>query len=116
MEIMLAVTFFAVAFVSLLDMYNRGVFADIYLDRAATAVNLAQERVEELKAGSYASVATGTVTENPVAGFTNFRRTTAVTLTAANPNSTGKTITVTVSWLMKQNWESFALSTFLADF
>jgi type II secretory pathway pseudopilin PulG len=112
LEIMIAVTFFAVAFLSLMDAYNKGVFADIYLDRAAIAVNLAQERMEQYRSGAYAGVIpTGTVTENPVTGFATpaFRRVTTIALTAANPNSTYKTVTVTVSWQMKGTWQDYAL-------
>ncbi len=117
LEIMIAVVFFAIAFVFLMDAYNRGVFADLYLDRGAIAVNLAQEKMEELKRGTYASIATGTVTENPVAGFAlpAFRRITQVTQTAGI-NSNYKAITITASWQMKGRWEDYVLATYIADY
>jgi Tfp pilus assembly protein PilV len=115
LEIMLAVTFFAVSTVSLVTAYNQGVFADLYLDRAAIAVNLAQEAVDQAKSRPYASITVGTVTENPVAGFTSFRRITAVTQTAGI-NSNYKTITVTVSWYMKGVYQDYQLRTYVADY
>ncbi len=117
LETMIAVVFFAIAFVFLMDAYNRGIFADLYLDRAAIAVNLAQERMEQLKRGSYASITVGTGTENPVTGFTSpaFRRITQVTQTTGI-NSNYKTITITVSSQMKGRWEDYILTTYIADY
>ncbi|MDP2940374.1 MAG: type II secretion system protein [Candidatus Omnitrophota bacterium] len=115
LEIMIAVAFFAIAFVSLMDAYNRGVFADIYLDQAAIAVNLAQESIDELRRGTYASITVGTTTENPVAGFTSFRRITAVTQTSGI-NSNYKTVTITVSWQLKGTWQDYQLRTYIADY
>lgn len=124
LETMAGIIFFVIAFSALMDSYNQGVFAGFYLDRMAVAVNLAQEKIEELRRGTYASVVAGTTTDNPVSGFAVFRRRTIVTLVAANPNSTYKLITVTVSWLSKGStsavwgagYHDFALSTYLADY
>ena len=116
LELVLAMAFFAIAFPSLMDAYNRGVFADLYVDRGAIAVNLAQERVEELKRGTYASVVPGTVTENPVAGFAPFQRVSQVAVNGANPNTTYKTVTVTVTWFMKNVAQTYVLTTYIANY
>jgi len=116
LEIMIAIAFFAIAIISLMGAYSHGIFADLYLDRGAIAVNLAQERLEGLKRGNYASIAVGTVTENPVIGFRLFRRRTRVTEAAANPNSRYKTVAITVSWLMKGIWQNYNLTTYIANY
>lgn len=123
LEAMIAMVFFATAFVFLMNSYNMGVFADVYLDRGIIAVNLAQERMEELKRGTYASIAVGTTTENPVSGFSTprFRRITQVT-EFPGARSNYKRITVTVSWLMKGDiatptaWQDYALATYISDY
>ncbi len=118
LEIMMAVAFFAIAFVSLSDAYNRGIFAEIYLDRAAMGVNLAQEMLDQIKSRSYASILAGTTTEPAVTGFADFRRVTTVVLTpGVNANSSFKTITITVSWQLKGTLrEDYQLRTYIADY
>jgi len=115
LEIMIATVFFAVAFVNLMTAYNTGLFADLYLDRGAIAVNLAQESMEELKRRLYGNITVGTTTEAAVTGFAFFQRVTQVTETAGI-NQPYKTITVTVSWLMKGAMQNYALTTYIARY
>jgi|GEM_PF-1923223 len=124
LETMAGILFFAVAFSALMDSYNQGFFAGQYLDRMAIGINLAQEKIDELRRGTYASVAAGTTSDIPVTGFAQFRRRTTVTLVPANPNSTYKVINVVVSWFSKgststawgSNYQDFSLTTYLADY
>jgi len=111
LEIMIATVFFAVAFVNLMTAYNTGLFADLYLDRGA----IAQESMEELKRRLYGNITVGTTTEAAVTGFAFFQRVTQVTETAGI-NQPYKTITVTVSWLMKGAMQNYALTTYIARY
>lgn len=126
LEIMAAMIFFAVAVPYLLDAYNKGMYANLYLDRAAIAINFAQERIEQIKRMSYPNIATmplETFTWPSPGSSVSWRRTTTVSTTAANPNTTYKTVTVTVAWLMKTRLgapsyteHTYSLVTYIADY
>ncbi|MFH0876728.1 MAG: type II secretion system protein [Candidatus Omnitrophota bacterium] len=115
LEIMLAVTFFAVAFVSLMEVYNTGMVADLYLDRSAIAVNLAQEKMEELKRGSYVALAPGTTIEASVSAFPFFSRNTQINLIGGTAMAY-KVATVSVFWTMSGARQNYTLTTFVSDY
>lgn len=115
LEIMLAVTFFAVAFISLMEVYNTGMVADLYLDRSAIAVNLAQEKMEELKRGTYAALVPGTAEETSVSAFPFFSRTTQINLITGTA-AAYKVATVSVFWTMSGARQNYTLTTFISNY
>lgn len=115
LELMLAVTFFAIAFISLMEVYNTGMVADLYLDRSAIAVNLAQEKMEGLKRGSYAALAPGTTSEASVSEFPFFSRTTQIDL-ITGAAAAYKVATVTVFWTMRGARQNYTLTTFISNY
>jgi type II secretory pathway pseudopilin PulG len=76
------------------------------------AAQLASQKLEELKAGSYASIAAGTTTYSPVPleGLSYSRSVNTV----VNANPLYKEVTVTISWLQGNNSRNVSMVTCIA--
>ena len=108
LEVMLTIILVVVGFVSLMQAFSIGLSAGEE-EAEFTALHLAQEKMEDLRNTSYASIVNGT--ENPVLGFSGFSRTVAVS--TAPPLPAGlKEVTTTVSWGSTFN---VSLVTYISD-
>ena len=118
LEVLLAIVLSLGAFWCL-DAFARGMLAVSESEGLFTAMNLAQERVEAIRALPYASIVN--VVENPVPGFPNYQRSVTVTTNPSNtvpPRlSTYKTVNVVVTWqLPKAGAQSVTITTYAADY
>ena len=105
LEVLLTIILIVVGFVSLMQALSTGISAGGE-DAEFIALHLAQEKMENLRNGSYANVVNGT--ENPVSGFLGFQRQVSV---AESPTGL-KSVTVTVSWGSTSN---VILVTYISD-
>ncbi|MBI1909354.1 MAG: prepilin-type N-terminal cleavage/methylation domain-containing protein [Deltaproteobacteria bacterium] len=90
-EAILVVVILGFGLVGLMTLYSNIFTTSVVTDQTLTATYLANEKLEELIAqrelNGYASLATGTTTESPVASFPNFNRTTVVSFITPSGNS-----------------------------
>jgi prepilin-type N-terminal cleavage/methylation domain-containing protein len=77
-----------------------------------TATQLVAQRLEELKAGSYTTIASGTTTDSPIVlDDVSYSRSFE---TVVNANPPYKTVTVTVSWMQGSNSRNVSMVTCIA--
>jgi len=97
---------------ALIHMMSVGIFADSNLEQSIIAMNLANERMEEIKNTAFASISTGTETGAAI-GFSTFdNRVVTVTSTATDL----KDVKVEMQWTQKGGQQSIAVETYIADY
>ena len=94
----------------LVQMMSIAMFADSNLEYSMIALNLATEKLEELKNSSYDSVTEST--ESSISGF-DFVDDRIVTINGANDL---KDVQIKVRWTQKGNQQSIQLRTYIADY
>ena len=110
---MLAVLLFGAGLVFLLQIVNTGLFVGGQNEDTVIAANLVQERIEELRNTTYASLAS-TTPAIPVPGFTGFTR--EVLVGDLTPAQTGlKQITVNVNWPAKSSVMTTTMVTYVSN-
>jgi len=102
LEVILAMSILSVGLLAVCSMVHMVMNSNSKSKNLTTAVNLAQNKVDDLKITPYASIVDSTendLDENGTAGSGIFDRAVSVT-TNTNPNY--KTVVVTVSWKTRQ--------------
>jgi len=123
-ELLIAIILVAGGLMVLMQLMGVAIFADSDLEYSLIALNLANEKLEELKDDGYshANLNTGTHTESSISGFDSIdQRQWTVGYVDANLDSsvsdTGlKDVTVEVQWTQKGGTQSVAAETLIADY
>ena len=110
LEVMLAILLLGTGFAVLLQVVSTGLSASGVNENEIIAVNLAQEKIEELKNTLYASI-TDETPPVAVTGFPAFTREVLVTTPQANL----KEITVKVYWYVKSTQTNLTMVTYVSD-
>ena len=111
-ELVVAFALFSGGSVAVIYMLSACMFADTHLEQSIIAVNLANERMEEIKNTAFASISSGSETGSSI-GFSVFdNRVVTVTNTAADL----KDVKVEVQWTQKGGQQSVAVETYIADY
>jgi type IV pilus assembly protein PilV len=92
-EIMVAISILAIALLGLISVTVMIIKSNTFSKSMTTATTLANDKMEQLKKTSYASLSSGTDTEAPI--YTRIW-----TVTQDSPSTGMKTVVVTVQW----NW------------
>lgn len=108
-EVMIATVLFTVGTVAIIWALNAGIFASGDVENTASALNLAQAKMEELKGTSFAGI-TGQA-KAAVTGFPAFSQEVTVT----NVQTDLKQIVVTIYWTTKHAETDIALTTLAAN-
>lgn len=110
-EVLVAFVVVTIGIAALLPMFSIGMIADTYVEDLTIALNLSQEKMEEIRdASSYASIDSFASARTNLSGdFSGFER--AVTV-FSNP----KEVNVTVYWTAKGDEQSISLATLFADY
>ncbi len=123
-EMLIAIILAATGLMVLMQLMGVAIFADSNLEYSLIALNLANEKLEELKDDGYshANLNTGTHTESSINGF-DFadQRQWTVNYVDANLSTsvsdTGlKDVTVEVQWMQKGGTQSVAVETLIGDY
>ena len=109
LEVLLAVILFTVGFTALLQAMSVGLFAGGENENELVAVNLAQEKIEELRNKSYSAITNET--KAVVAGFPAFAREAVITI----PQTSLKQVSVNVYWYSKSNELNTSVVTYVSD-
>jgi len=123
-ELLIAIILTASGLMVLMQLMSVAIFADSDLEYSLTALNLANEKLEELKDDGYshANLNIGTHTESSISGFDFVdQRQWTVDYVDANLDSsvsdTGlKDVTVEVQWTQKGGTQSVVVETLIADY
>ncbi len=123
-EMLIAIILIVSGLVALMHAMSVAIFADSTLEYRLTALNLANEKLEELKDDGYshANLNTGAHSESSISGF-NFvdQRRWTVDYVDANLSTsvsdTGlKDVTVEVQWTQKGGTQFVAVETLIGDY
>lgn len=96
----------------LIHMLSVGMFADSNVEQSIIAVNLANEKMEEIRNTAFASISASTETGSSI-GFSVFdNRVVTVTSTQADL----KDVKVEMQWTQKGGQQSVAVETYVADY
>jgi len=109
LEVLLTIILMVTGSVLLLQALATGLFAGGQNENDLVAINLAQEKMENLRNTAYASIANETKAVVP--GFSAFQREVVVT----TPQSNLKQVTVNVYWASKGSELSQGLVTYISD-
>lgn len=109
LEVILTILLLAGGFVVLLEALNTGLFVSSDNESELVALNLAQEKAEELRNKTYASVANEA--KAVVSGFPTFQRDVVVTTPQANL----KEATITVYWNSKSTELDYSVVTYISN-
>lgn len=110
-ELLIAIILAAAGLMVLMQLMGVAIFADSNLEYSLTALNLANEKLEELKDSDYSSVASAT--EGSISGF-SFVDDRIVTVSEVNPDL--KDVQVEVRWTQKGGQQSIQLRTYITNF
>lgn len=109
LELMLAIVLMVSGFLSLSWALSAGLFAGGDNENALTAINLAQEKMEEIRNKSYASLVNEA--KSAVSGFSSFQRETTVSAIQSGL----KQVNVNVYWYVKSAETSVGLVSYVSD-
>ena len=125
-EVLIAIILIVSGLVVLMQVMSVAIFADSTLEYRLTALNLANEKLEELKDNGYSDPnlhpASSPFTEVSISGFdfVNQRRWTVDYVDAnlsTSVSDTGlKDVTVEVQWMQKGDTQFVAVETLIADY
>lgn len=110
LELLLTFVLFTAGFLALSQALTLGLAVSGTNEDLLVGINLAQEKLEELRNKSYSSVASET--KAAVSGFSAFQREVTVT----TPQTNLKQVTVTVYWNHKSSEISTSLVTYVGNF
>jgi len=111
LEILIAIVLIVVGLVALMGVMSVGMCADAALEYRLTALNLANEKLEELKDSTYISLKSKK--EKSILGF-DFVDERKVTVKKIDTNL--KDVKVEVKWTQKGSTQSVAVETYIADY
>ena len=112
-ELLIAIVLIVTGLVTLMGIMSVAIGADASLEYRLTALNLANEKIEELKDVAFGSIITGTETGSSM-GF-DWRRQRVVSINEPYGPNLLKKVTVTVEWAEKGSTQSIAVNTFIAN-
>lgn len=113
-ELLIAIVLIVVGLVTLMGTMSVGICADANLEYRLTALNLANEKIEELKDTAFGSISAGTETGSAI-GF-DWIEQRAVNINEPHGPNLLKEVTVTVQWTQKGSTQSVAVDTFIANY
>ena len=117
LEVLVATIIFVVCVVSILWAFNTGMFAYTDIENVDLALNIAQERLENIKDTTFADITSTAPFTHPA--FPNFTRQTVVVVTEQDPDTSEdllKRVDVTVTWTVKGEDVSVTLTTLVASY
>ena len=112
-ELLIAVVLIVTGLVTLMGIMSVAIVADASLEYRLTALNLANEKIEELKDVAFGSITAGTETGSSI-GFDWLSQRVVSINEPYGPNLL-KEVTVTVEWAEKGSTQSIAVNTFIAN-
>ncbi len=125
-EVLIAIILIVIGLVALMQVMSVAIFADSTLEYRLTALNLANEKLEELKDGGYShsnlDPTSSPFTEASISGFDFVeQRQWTVDYVDANLSTsvsdTGlKDVTVQVQWTQKGGTQSVTVETLIGDY
>jgi prepilin-type N-terminal cleavage/methylation domain-containing protein len=110
-EVLIAIILAASGFMVLMQMMAIAIFADSNLEYSLTALNLANERLDDLKDSDYSLVTS--VTESSIPGFSWVDDR---TVTVSEISTDLKDVQVDVRWTQKGGQQSVNLRTYIANY
>ena len=108
LEILLAVVLLTFGIVAVVSVMSKGLYIDTYVNNKVIALNLAQDKVEEIKAMDFADIADEALAT--VSGFTGYTR--EVDMTALQTDL--KKVVVNVYWEYKGVNQAVTLVTLIS--
>lgn len=108
LELLLTILLLTSGLVALFEAMSIGIFAAGDNENSLVALDLAAEKMEEIKSASYAAIAAEAKAQ--VSGFPVFQRDVAVT----TPQTNLKQVTVTVYWNTKSDELNVSLVTYVS--
>ncbi len=120
-ELLIAIVLIVVGLVTLMGTMSVGICADAALEYRLTALNLANEKIEELKDTAFDSISAGTEIGSAIGFDWVDQRQWTVDYVDANLSTsvsdTGlKNVTVTIQWTRKGSAQSVAVETLIAEY
>jgi len=97
-----------------MQVMSVGICADANLEYRLTALNLANEKIEELKDTAFGSISAGTETGSAI-GF-DWIDQRAVSIDEPYGADLLKDVTVTVQWTQKGSTQSVAVETYIGNY
>jgi prepilin-type N-terminal cleavage/methylation domain-containing protein len=113
-ELLIAIVLTVIGLATLMGLMSVGMYADANLEFRLTALNLANEKMEELKDTAHGSISVGSEAGSTI-GFDWVDQRIVSIDEPYGPNLL-KDVTVTVQWTQKGNTQSVAVETFIADY
>jgi prepilin-type N-terminal cleavage/methylation domain-containing protein len=113
-ELLIAAVLIVVGLVALMGTVSVGLCADANLEHRITALNLANEKIEELKNATFSSISADVETGSAI-GFDWVDQRTVSIDEPYGPNLL-KNIKVTIQWTQKGNTQSVAVDTSIANY
>jgi len=110
-ELLIAIVLAAGGLMVLMQLMSVAIFADSDLEYSLTALNLANEKLEEVKDSDYSSVVSAT--ESPISGFSWIDDR---VVTVSEVSSDLKDVQVEVRWTQKGGQQSVNVRTYIADY
>jgi len=110
-ELLIAIILAATGLMVLMQLMSIAIFADSDLEYSLIVLNLANEKLEELKDSSYSSVVS--TIESSISGF-SFVDDRIVTVSEVDPDL--KDVQVEVRWTQKGGQQSIQLRTYIANY
>ncbi len=111
-ELLVAIVLIVVGLVALMEAMSVGICADAALEYRLTALNLANEKIEQLKDTAFGSISAGTETGSAI-GF-DWADDRIVTVSEVDTGL--KNVQVEVRWTQKSITQSVAVETYIADY
>ena len=108
LEVMIAIVLFGVGIVAVVSLLSSGMTGAVDAENTAIAVNLAQERMEEIRNLTYKNIVNDD--KAAVTGFSVFQREVIV----AEPETNLKQVTVKVYWTYKGGETEVPLVSYVA--
>lgn len=108
LEVLIAVILFAAGFTAVVGLLSMGLVSSLDTENTSIAVNLAQQRIEEIMNMTYDSIVAEI--KAVVSGYPAFQRQVAV----SEPLTDLKMVTVTVYWTFKGSEVSTPLITYIS--
>ncbi len=110
-ELLIAIILTAGGLMVLMQLMSVAIFADSDLEYSLKALNLANEKLEELKDSDYSSVTSAT--ESSISGF-SFVDDRIVTVSEVDTDL--KDVQVKVRWMQKGGQQSINVRTYIANY
>jgi prepilin-type N-terminal cleavage/methylation domain-containing protein len=110
-ELLIAIVLAASGLMAMMHIMSIAVFADSDLEYSLTALNLANEKLEELKDNDYSAVTSATESSIPGFSFIDDR-----VLTVSEVDTDLKDVQVEVRWTQKGGQQSVNLRTYIANY